>query len=147
MRTVAFAAVALFALPVASACGGSDPSDLFGNPFGDAGPGSGDGSSADAAACDLSKCAINVPAGFRLLTYATDRSKDCQAGWKTTDVLSDPVADPATCSCACNVTTPPDCSKGTIHRFNGFSTCTTAATSVVATGLCDPIAGGITCDQ
>ena len=107
--------------------GGGNPSNQDGGPIvtGDSGPNPG--------SCDLSKCGITVPTGFTLLT-TVDPKNECPTGLVKRDAVADPSVDPAACSCACNVTQQPDCSKGAIQRgidYTNNATCNQAATTVI----------------
>ncbi len=147
MRKLIF--IFTFGLGPLVACGGADSVELFGpggNPPGQdaaAVDGSADTSptfDSGPGACDLSKCAIIVPQDFRLVTASNNRAVACPAGWKSTDVVSDPVAGSA-CSCACNVTGQPDCTGGDVQRLrDGLNQCGQAATTLTVTGngACDP---------
>jgi hypothetical protein len=131
------------------ACSGADTVDVL-SPSANNPDNGVDGSTADGSqpktdggnACDPSKCNINVPQGWKLATASKDRTAACPDGWKTTDVVADPVADPAACSCGCNVTQQPDCPGGAVTRNldPGTNTCSQAATTLQVTGggLCDP---------
>jgi hypothetical protein len=92
--------------------------------------------------CDLARCGITVPAGFTLMT-ATDGT--CPNGFTSHDWVSDPTLTDSACSCACNVTQQPECSKGNIMRaldYTNGAFCNTQATTLMATGNgCTPMTG------
>ncbi len=133
-----------------AACGGADSIDVLnGNPN----PPGADAAAADGAVnpgsdggpnpnCDPAKCGLNAPQGWKLATAQKGRSAPCADGWKTTEVVADPVADPSACTCNCNVTQQPTCGGGTVMRNldQGGSTCNMQATTLQLTGggACDP---------
>jgi len=119
-----------------AACSGAPDSELFGpsgsNPSSDD-AGTDTGADVvvlpDAGPCTPSSCGLTVPTGFRLVGYADSRKDACPQGTSTRDVVADPVAGDGTCSCACNVTTQPDCTKGGIARGYDFYTNSVACNS------------------
>lgn len=149
MRNFIFVFAAVFG--GVAACGGADSIDVInGNPNAVV-------NEADASAdvnvipkndggpnpnCDPGKCGLSAPQGWTLATAHNSRATPCADGWKTIDVVADPVADPAACSCSCNVTQPPTCGGGTVLRNldTGNASCSQIATTLNMTG-------GGTCDQ
>ena len=79
------------------------------------GDGGSSGDGGNVAPCDT-KCGVNVPNGFTLVTSLDGRTTACPNGWTTKDVVANPMAAVDVCSCACNVTTQPDCTTGSILR-------------------------------
>lgn len=140
---------ALPPLPLLLACSGSSENPLIGSPGQDAGASDSaagsDGGPRDPATCDLSRCGITVPAGF---TLATKSEGSCPGGFTGRDLVSEPRAADGACTCACNVTQKPDCTKGSILRALDYTqspACNTQATTLMATGNgCDQFAQPIT---
>ena len=131
---------------VAAACGGAADTPLLG----DGGGGGGDGSTVDSVApdgganCDVSRCA-NVPAGFHAVSLV-DATASCPNGFDTSDLVTAPIANDGACTCACNVTTQPDCTNGSVTRYlqtNTSTTCSQQATTFQANGgACTQIQNG-----
>lgn len=122
---------------VLAACSGAPDTDLFASPGvvppvdDDAGADAGADVAVlpDAGPCTSEACGLTVPSGFRVVAYAASRKDACPKGTTTRDVVADPVASDGTCSCACNITTQPDCSKGGIARGYDFYNSTIACNS------------------
>jgi hypothetical protein len=118
------------------ACGGAPDTPLLdggnGNPEGGlVDQVNGDGS----GTCDISAC-VSVPSGFDPVTLS---ASNCPSGWSQTDVGSAPMAGDGTCTCSCNVTAPPSCDSGAIHRYLDTSSsamCGTPATTLYAPASC-----------
>jgi len=149
MRNFIFVSMAVFG--GLAACGGADSYDVNGNTNPnntgtDSGAGSDGGGikpdGAPQANCDPAKCGVSAPAGWKLATAQKGRMTPCADGWKTTDVVADPIADPAACACNCNVTQQPTCGGGQVLRNldQGGATCNMMATTLNMTGggACDP---------
>lgn len=131
---------------VVAACGGAADTSLLGDGGGGGGGGDGGGGTDGVAPegggnCDVSKCA-NVPAGFRVVSMV-DPNAACPNGFDTSDLVTAPVASDGACTCACNVTTQPDCNTGPITRSldqGTTPTCNYQATTFQANGgACSPI--------
>jgi hypothetical protein len=140
MRAVAFlGALSL----VVAACGGAPDSPLLGGDSGTTGNDGGGGPDVitnDApGTCDLAKCNITVPDTFSLVTMT---ATSCPSGWGSRAGVTAPTAGDGTCTCDCNVTAQPDCSTGTIQRFDDLTT--TASCSQTATTL---TGDGTACQQ
>lgn len=136
----------LFTVPVIFvsfvACSGAEDTSLIGggngnNPGADGGPiVTQDSGPVNPAMCDVSRCGVVVPQGFTVLTTA-GANGTCPAGLTQRDAVTGPSADPSACSCSCNVTQQPDCSKGMIQRnldYQNSPMCNQQATTVTAAG-------------
>jgi hypothetical protein len=136
MRASIFSSVLAIFVPLV-ACSGAEDTSLIsggGNPSNqDGGPiVTGDSGPLPPGSCDLSKCGITVPTGFTLLT-TVDPKNECPTGLVKRDAVAEPSVDPTACSCACNLTQQPDCTKGAIQRgidYTNNATCNQAATTV-----------------
>jgi hypothetical protein len=125
--------------PDASDAGG-DASD-GGN---DAGPADAGEDAADSA-CPGTCTIAAVPAGWQVIefedTLATPPA--CSTGYGSSiDVVEGPSGAPATCGCACNLTTPGSCMTGNftvnVDLFGGGGCLAPAVTSPVNGGACSP---------
>jgi len=63
-------------------------------------------------------CALTPPAGFTVVALAGDRSAGCGDGLVAIDLVTDPVAAAAACTCgSCAVTATPSCNTGSFSNF------------------------------
>jgi hypothetical protein len=81
-----------------------------------------------------------VPAGWSIVEYTANLRPACSADYGSpTDVVEGPAGDPATCGCACNVTTPGSCEEGAFAVSAGASGCTIGPVSSQGNGgTCSP---------
>jgi hypothetical protein len=133
MRSFPYFTIVSFLL---AGCSGAPDSDLLGptgpdTNTGDAGADTGSDvvMLPDAGPCNAGSCGLTVPAGFRVVGFADSRKDACPQGATTLDLVADPIAADGACTCACNVTTQPDCTKGGIARGYDFYTSTAACNS------------------
>lgn len=95
----------------------------------------------DPRTCDASRCNLVIPDGFTLMT-AADGAGACPSGFEKRTLITDPVATQGACTCACNVTQKPDCTKGNIARgldYQNQPSCSTPGTTLPANGSCTPL--------
>jgi len=123
------------------ACGGAEDSPLIGNGNGNPNNGTDGGTNpigtdGGAAQCDLSRCGVTVPDGFTVVT-SVDAKASCPNGFAQHDAVVNPTAEASACSCNCNITQQPDCTKGAINRSLDYMNqpqCNQGATQVNVMG-------------
>lgn len=68
----------------------------------------------DAGCKQTGPCTAAIPTGWKLVLSPASAQAACPAGWAQHDTLSDVKAGAGTCTCDCNVTTPPVCDSGAV---------------------------------
>jgi hypothetical protein len=123
---------------------------------GDGGGNLGDGASADvviesgALACtsDASTCTSALPTGWTPIAFETSPTLGCPSNFTTSNVVTQPQAQPGACACDCKTTQAPSCAVGSLTgAFGEDNQCadgTNGPFNIITDGECFDWGGAFT---